>query len=155
MAIAPIIALRWTEINNTLHQILLVILLSILGPCLTTSQALTMAEVSNAVHEIEEKHGAGEAQGSGMGRGYAFCNMAFAAGQFVGPVLGGFSKGHFGWEVMTIILAGLCFVAGASAFLFVDGWVGKKCQTEEREDNEEVNGNGNVQVDCGENGECP
>lgn len=149
------IALRLTESNDKTHQILLIILLSILGPCLTTSQALTMAEVSNAVHEIEEKHGTGETQGSGMGRGYAFCNMAFAAGQFVGPVLGGFSKGHLGWGAMTIILAGLCLISGVPAFLFVDGWIGKK--EEEREEGNGVvngNGNGNGQVDCGANGVC-
>lgn len=150
------IALRWTEADNLNQQILFIGLLFVLGLCLTAGQALTMAEVSNAVLDIEEKHGASESEGSGMGRGYAFCNMAFAAGQFIGPVLGGMSKGQLGWGAMTLILAGLCLLAGVPAFLFVDGWVGKKDGGEGVNGgvNGDVNGQANGEVDVGENGAC-
>ena len=130
------VGLRFTERNNLPQQILLVGLLSILGVCLSASQALTMAEVSNAVHEIEAKHGC-ESEGSGMGRGYAFCNMAFAGGQFIGPVIGGLSRKHLGWGAMTLILAGICLAAAIPAFLFVGG-----CIEEKGKGVDEMNGEG-------------
>lgn len=149
-AIIPMIALRFTEVNNLAHQVVLVALLSVLGICLSAGQALTMAEVSNAVHEIEAKHGCDSAS-SGMGRGYAFCNMAFAGGQFIGPVIGGMTRGQLGWGAMTLILAGICLGAGVPAFLFVGGSIGKKGKGKGVE---EVNGIGEANGGGAENGVC-
>lgn len=73
---------------------------------MTTSQAQVMAEVSDAVREIEEAHGVNSNQRSGMGTGYAFCSMAIAIGQFVGPLIAGYARLAFGWGGMTLILGG-------------------------------------------------
>ena len=86
---------------------------------MNTLQALTMAEVSNAVRKIETRHGFTEEDSSGQGRGYAFCNIAFAAGQFIGPILGGLSKSGLGWGVMTLTLAAMCLVAGIPSVFFI------------------------------------
>lgn len=83
-----------------------------------------MTEVSHAVDEIESRLGVTGTGGSGLGRGYAFTNMAFASGQFIGPLLAGVSKSGLGWGGMTFILGALSFVAGVSAFLFTGGFIG-------------------------------
>lgn len=39
-----------------------------------------------------------------MGTGFAFCNMAIAMGQFIGPLVAGAAKVGIGWSAMTLIL---------------------------------------------------
>jgi MFS family permease len=112
----PMIALRWTEANTVHHQVAIISLLFIVGVCLTTVQAIIMGDVSNAVRKIESLHCITEENSSGLGRAYALCNMAFAAGQTLGPMAGGFIKREFGWGVMTLVLGILCLVAGLSSF---------------------------------------
>lgn len=85
---------------------------------------MTMIEVSHAVDEIESRLGVTGTNRSGLGRGYAFANMAFASGQFIGPLLAGLSKSGLGWGGMTLILGALSLVAGISAFLFTGGFIG-------------------------------
>ncbi|KAJ5646049.1 hypothetical protein N7490_002421, partial [Penicillium lividum] len=111
----PMLALRWTQGNTIKHESLLVCMLLIIGICVTTVQAITIGTVPNAIQKIEGLYGVTE-KGSGQGRGYAFCNMAFAGGQAIGPVLAGLLKHKVGWAGMTLSLAGLCFFAGILAF---------------------------------------
>ncbi|KAJ5457261.1 hypothetical protein N7530_012535 [Penicillium desertorum] len=112
----PMISLRWTEANTVHHQVAIISLLFIVGICLTTVQAIIMGDVSNAVRKIESLYGISEENSSGLGRAYALCNMAFAAGQTLGPMAGGFIKRELGWGVMTLVLGILCLVAGLSSF---------------------------------------
>lgn len=112
----PMVSLRWTQANTIHHEIALVSLLSVVGLCLTTVQAIIMGDVSNAVRKIESLHGITEEKSSGQGRGYALCNMAFAAGQTLGPLAGGLIKHKLGWGFMTLVLGTLCLVAGLSSF---------------------------------------
>lgn len=108
----PTVSLRWTQENTTHHEIALFFLLFIVGVCLTTVQAIIMGYVPNAVRKIESLHGITEGKGSGQARGYALCNMAFAAGQTLGPMAGGFITRELGWGWMTLVLGILCLVAG-------------------------------------------
>lgn len=117
----PMVSLRWTQANTIQHEIALVSLLFVVGVCLTTVQAIIMGDVSNAVRRIESLHGITEEKSSGQGRGYALCNMAFAAGQTLGPMAGGFIKRELGWGFMTLVLGILCLVAGLSSFFFMSG----------------------------------
>jgi hypothetical protein len=126
LAVPPIIALRCIAVDESSHKILLAVLLFLIGSCIMIEHAVTMTEVSHAVNEIESRlgiTGTGNCS-SGLGRGYAFTNMAFASGQFIGPLLGGLSKSGLGWGGMTVILGALSFLAGVSAFLFTGGFVG-------------------------------
>ncbi|KAJ5423432.1 hypothetical protein N7491_008648 [Penicillium cf. griseofulvum] len=121
----PIVSLRWTQGNTIHHEITLASLLFIIGVCLTTIQAIIMGDVSNAVRRIESLHGITGEKSGGQGRGYALCNMAFAAGQTLGPIAGGFIKRELGWGFMTLVLAVLCLVAGLPSFFFHVGGAGK------------------------------
>jgi hypothetical protein len=96
--------LKWAQGNTLQHQIRFVSLVSCLGLFMTTSQAQTMAEVSDAVRHIEAKYGVDSTKGSGMGTGFAFCNMAIAMGQFIGPLIAGAVKVGLGWSAMNLIL---------------------------------------------------
>lgn len=115
----PMVSLRWTEENSIKHEIALISLLFIIAVCVTTVQAIIMGDVSNAVRKIERLHGITEENSSGQGRGYALCNMAFAAGQTLGPMAGGFIKHELGWGYMTLVLGILCLVAGISSFFSI------------------------------------
>ncbi|CAI7617597.1 unnamed protein product [Penicillium crustosum] len=112
----PTVSLRWTQANTIHHEIALIFLLFVVGVCLTTVQAIIMGDVSNAVRKIESLHRITEEKSSGQARGYALCNMAFAAGQTLGPIAGGFIKYEIGWGFMTLVLGILCLVAGLSSF---------------------------------------
>ncbi|KAJ6103634.1 hypothetical protein N7486_003856 [Penicillium sp. IBT 16267x] len=115
----PMVSLRWTQENTIHHEIALISLLFIIAVCLTTVQAIIMGDVSNAVRKIESLNGIAEESSSGQGRGYALCNMAFAAGQTLGPMGGGFIKQELGWGFMTLVLGILCLVAGLSSFFSI------------------------------------
>ncbi|KAJ5182529.1 hypothetical protein N7492_000145 [Penicillium capsulatum] len=71
-----------------------------------------MAKVSYAVREIEIKRGIDTNTKSGRGTGYAFCNMAIALGQFVGPIVAGSARVQVGWGRMTLVLGGIACVVG-------------------------------------------
>lgn len=111
----PMASLQWTQANTRSHEIVLVVLLFIIGVCLASVQAIIMGDVSNAVRKIEVCHGITDEKSSGQGRGYALCNMAFAAGQAVGPLVGGFIKHGLGWGAMSMALGILGVVASITS----------------------------------------
>jgi MFS family permease len=115
----PMMCLRWTQANTARHETFLVTLLFIIGVCLATVQAIIVGDVSNAVRRIERLYGISDEKSSGQGRGYALCNMAFAAGQAVGPIAGGYIKHALGWSVMTLFLGSLCLVAAGTSFFSI------------------------------------
>ena len=84
------------------------------GLFMTTSQAQVMAEVSNAMREIESKNGIDNRTRSGMGTGDSFCNVSIAIGQFLGPLVAGYARLQLGWGGMTLILGG---ISGSLGFL--------------------------------------
>ncbi|KAJ5148528.1 hypothetical protein N7448_000106 [Penicillium atrosanguineum] len=119
LAIIPLAALRFTEENTPKHQIIFVALVVLVGLFMTTSQAQVMAEVSDTVRAIEAKHDVDSQKSSGMGTGYAFCNMAIAIGQFVGPLVAGFTRIKFGWAGMTFTLAAFSCCVGLLSLIMI------------------------------------
>ncbi|OJJ40654.1 hypothetical protein ASPWEDRAFT_22816 [Aspergillus wentii DTO 134E9] len=115
----PIVALRFTEPDSPHNQILFMALLTLIGFFMTTAQAFVMTEVSDAIREIEVLLGVQSGKSSGMGTGYAFCNMAMATGQFIGPVLAGSTKLGLGWGMMAFILGGINCAVGLLSLVLV------------------------------------
>lgn len=115
----PIVSLRWTQANTFSHEGILITMLFIIGICLASVQAIIMGDVSNAVRRIEKLYGVTDEKSSGQGRGYALCNMAFAAGQAVGPVAAGFIKHRFSWSAMSLFLGFLCLITSIASFFSV------------------------------------
>ncbi|KAJ6107167.1 hypothetical protein N7523_008490 [Penicillium sp. IBT 18751x] len=112
LAMIPLVALRFTDENTPKHQIIFVVLVFCVGLFMTTSQAQVMAEVSDTVRAIEAKYNIDSKKSSGMGTGYAFCNMAIAIGQFVGPLIAGFMRIKYGWAGMTLTLGAFSACVG-------------------------------------------
>lgn len=112
LALFPLVALRTTDGASSNHQVGFVVLVVVVGFFITTSQAQVMAEVSDAVREIEMARGINSSQRSGMGTGYAFCSMAIAVGQFVGPLIAGYARMALGWGGMTLVLGGTSGLIG-------------------------------------------
>lgn len=119
LAFFPLCALRLIETPSSSHQVFFIALVTCVGLFMTTSQAQVMAEVSDAVREIEYKNGIDSRRRSGMGTGYAFCNVAIAIGQFVGPIVAGYARFGLGWGGMTLILGGMSGFVGLSS-LFIN-----------------------------------
>ncbi|KAK9850236.1 hypothetical protein MYU51_012655 [Penicillium brevicompactum] len=113
----PMAGLKWTEGPTLQHELLFVVLIFLVGLFMTTCQAQTMAEVSDSVRQIEARHGVDTSKSSGMGTGFAFCNMAIAAGQFIGPLIAGVTRLGFGWSVMTFMLGILSGGVGLVSFV--------------------------------------
>lgn len=120
LALFPLIALRTTDGASHSHQIGFVVLVVLIGFFMTTSQAQVMAEISDAVREIEMTHGINSNQRSGMGTGFAFCSMAIALGQFVGPLIAGYARLALGWGGMTLVLGGTSGLVGL--FSLIVNW---------------------------------
>ncbi|KAJ5663872.1 hypothetical protein N7507_004603 [Penicillium longicatenatum] len=112
MTFFPLAALRTTDGASSSYQIRFVILVVLVGLFMTTSQAQVMAEVSDAVREIEVAHGIESNRKSGMGTVYAFCSMAIAIGQFVRPLIAGYARLVLGWGGMSLILGGTSGLIG-------------------------------------------
>lgn len=113
----PMVGLKWTQGNTLQQELLFIALISFVGLFLTTCQAQVLAEVSESIRQIEARHGIDPDTSSGMGTGFAFCNMAIAAGQFIGPLIAGVAKIGLGWSTMTIMLGVLSCSVGLVSFI--------------------------------------
>jgi len=102
--------------------LLLIILLVIIGFGLQIAYLVSMTEISNCVTEIEDKHYANNGHdASGLGQGYALSNMAYAGGQFVGPLFGGLLQDRLGWVGVNLIWGGLTVGMVILTALFTGG----------------------------------
>ncbi|CAG7983795.1 unnamed protein product [Penicillium olsonii] len=113
----PMVGLKWTEGKSLQQELLFVVLICFVGLFLTTCQAQILAEVSESVRQIEVRNGVDSDKSSGMGTGFAFCNMAIATGQFIGPLMAGVARIGLGWSTMTIMLGVLSSTVGLVSFI--------------------------------------
>ncbi|OAT10315.1 MFS amine transporter, variant [Blastomyces gilchristii SLH14081] len=123
LAGGPLILLRLVQHNTTGQQVLLGALLVLVGLAITVVQVITMTEISHAVDELEERDPVLFSGPSAMGQGYALYNMAFAAGQLLGPIIGGFVITSVGWAGMNLALGLICFASAIPMALFCGGTI--------------------------------
>ncbi|RJE23175.1 transporter [Aspergillus sclerotialis] len=113
---AATICLRFVQSNTTTDKVLLTGLLAIIGLGILVLQIIAMTEVSMVVYERE-----GESIGkSPIALAYALFNMAYAAGQLVGPILAGLLRVHAGWKTMTLVF-GISWLLAAVPITFFSG----------------------------------
>ncbi|KAK2801015.1 hypothetical protein FQN51_005579 [Onygenales sp. PD_10] len=117
----PLILLRLIQHNNSGQHILLGALMLIIGLAVSTIQLVTMTEISHAVDDMEENDPVLFSGPSAMGQGYALYNMAFAAGQLLGPLIGGFVITTIGWAGMNLTLGLVCFASAIPMAVFCGG----------------------------------
>lgn len=79
-----------------------------------------MAEVSGTVRAIDAKYNVDSQKLSGIGTVYAFGdNMAIATGQFVGPLIAGFTIITFAWARMTLTLGAFSSCVGLLSLIMI------------------------------------
>lgn len=130
-ATTALILLRLVQHPIPSENALLVILLVVLDLAFTAASLACMAEVFEVVNSPDATQ-ADTARGrtNPVAQGYALLNMAFAGGQLLGPILGGFVKAHAGWKVMTLVL-GLVSAVTAIVVAFFMGERPSKGKTPE------------------------
>lgn len=112
------ISMRFVNDNTTTDIVLLTTLLLILGLAIVTVEVTSMTEVSQVVGDYEIENPGAFGDKSPVAQAYALFNMAFAAGQLLGPILAGGMRIHAGWAAMTLLLGVLCGVTAIPIGLF-------------------------------------
>lgn len=107
--------------HNTLEQkVLFFALLALIGVSLTLSLPVLMAELTYTIEAIESERPGRFGPKGAYAQGYGLFVTAFAAGNVVGPLWGGYVEDHAGWGIMTWSL-GLFGIVGAIPCLI---WTG-------------------------------
>lgn len=106
-----LLSLRFVSSNTPVSKAVLVTLLPIIGLAITIVGVTQMTNLCLAAGEVEERHPDKGERGKGLA--FALLNMSYAAGQFIGPVLGGFTKQYAGWGGMTLVLGLICLGTAA------------------------------------------
>ncbi|KAJ5088062.1 hypothetical protein N7456_011678 [Penicillium angulare] len=96
------ILMRLVTQNSTGDIVLLVGLLIVLGMAIFTIEIVTLAEIFRAIEDHEGNDP--DALNSLVPRACALFHIAFAGGQFLGPILAGLLDVYAGWATMTTIL---------------------------------------------------
>ncbi|EME88441.1 uncharacterized protein MYCFIDRAFT_159691 [Pseudocercospora fijiensis CIRAD86] len=116
--------LRLMEQNTAEQKAILCVLLVQVGSCMTLTLEPVLAEMTSAAARLERSDiEAGLEVKSSYCQAYALFNMAWAAGNFAGPLWGGLLVEAAGWKVMNMSMS---IVAGLSAVpigLFLGGWL--------------------------------
>lgn len=112
------ILMRLVENNTTGQIVLLVNLLLVLGLAIVTIEVTAMTEVFQVIEDYEAEFPGVFGEKSPVAQAYALFNMAFAAGQLLGPILAGGVRVQAGWGVMTLVLGLLCGVTAVPIALF-------------------------------------
>jgi MFS family permease len=112
------ILMRLVESYTTLHIILLISLLLLLGLAIVTIEVVSMTEVFQVIEDFELEFPGAFGEKSPVAQAYALFNMAFAGGQLLGPILAGGMRVHAGWSAMTLVLGALCGVTALPIALF-------------------------------------
>lgn len=107
--------------HNTIGQIiLLVTLLLVLGLTIVTNEITAMTEVFQVIEDYEAEFPGSFGERGPVAQGYALFNMAFAAGQLLGPILAGGLKVKAGWGAETSII-GILYGVTALPMAFLSG----------------------------------
>ncbi|EFR01324.1 hypothetical protein MGYG_04331 [Nannizzia gypsea CBS 118893] len=112
IAAATLVPLRFVKHPVIAEYSLMISLLAINGLAISASSLAAMSEVFEVVYSPQS--GGASSNANPVAQGYALYNMAFAGGQLLGPIIGGFLKARFGWDTMTLVIA---LVTGATAII--------------------------------------
>ena len=97
-----LVSLRFVDRNSTGNKILFVILLALTGCGVTLTLEPLMAEITHVTSKKQQESGNKAAMHkSELAQAYALFNMAWAAGNTVGPLWGGLLMDSAGWRTLT------------------------------------------------------
>lgn len=109
---APCLAcLRLVKYSTTEHQAIFIILLLLVGISLNAVCPAVMAEMQNAIFELEASTPGAFGENGAIGRACSLQHMAQTLGFTLGPMLGGLINHQYGWGVTTLALGATTAVA--------------------------------------------
>ncbi|EMC99171.1 hypothetical protein BAUCODRAFT_31492 [Baudoinia panamericana UAMH 10762] len=124
-----LILLRLVRYNTLSQKVLLCALLALIGLTLTLVLTPMMAEIAYAVDAKAQRHKPGFFGKNGAyAQAYSLFNMAWAAGCFVGPLLGGLIKERAGWGTTTLVLGIVSLVTAVPTAVWTGGSIRKARQ---------------------------
>ncbi|MCJ1465356.1 hypothetical protein MMC07_003974 [Pseudocyphellaria aurata] len=132
-----LILLRLVHDSSNANVVAMAVLLLLIGTGTLILRVANMAEIGLTIHGMQDEDPEALAGASPMGQSYALLNMAYASGEFIGPILGGFMSVKAGWNGMTLMWGVISFLTAVPVALFMGGWVlkprdkGKRIQVDE------------------------
>ncbi|KAI5360836.1 Putative major facilitator superfamily, MFS transporter superfamily [Septoria linicola] len=118
-----LVCLRFISQNSTQHKALLCVLLVLVGSCMALVLEPLFAEITSEASRMEkEDEEKGMADVSYYGSAYAWFNIAWASGNFLGPLMAGMVMDAAGWGTMTWALGLLGGVSALPVGLWCGGW---------------------------------
>ncbi|OKP08363.1 hypothetical protein PENSUB_5730 [Penicillium subrubescens] len=119
---APLFVLFQLVRNNSMHdKIVLCVLLSGVGLCLSVTVPPLDVEVFNVVEEKEKQRPGAFGSGGATALAFGLTNMGFSAGSLVGPYFAGFMRQEAGWGMMSWALGLMAMLSGIPILLFMGG----------------------------------
>lgn len=118
-----LVCLRFISQDSTQHKALLCVLLVLVGSCMALVLEPLFAEITSEASRMEkEDEEKGQADVSYYGSAYAWFNIAWACGNFLGPLMAGMVMDAAGWGTMTWALGLLGGVSALPVGLWCGGW---------------------------------
>lgn len=121
-----LILLRIVDHGGKQQIVILCLLLALLGIALTIVMTPLLAEITYILNEKERSHPGLFGDKGAYAQAYGLFNCAFAGGMLVGPLWAGFVVEKSGWGTMCLSLGIVAVVSAVPAFLFTNGWIGKR-----------------------------
>lgn len=118
------ILLRLVDRDDLAHKVLLCCLLALVGCCIALTLEPLMAEITylGGKHDVSRENGTTDKVGS-YAQAYALFNLAWSAGDTVGPLWAGLVIDASGWKTMTLSLGLLGGLSAIPTVLWCGGWL--------------------------------
>ncbi|SMQ55552.1 unnamed protein product [Zymoseptoria tritici ST99CH_3D1] len=122
----PLVCLRYVSHNSIGQKVLVCALLFLVGLTCAGRLGIYTSQVNHAVRDFAQNRPGLLDPDRAIGQAQGVWNAAYSAGCGLGPVYSGLIQDRAGWstETWTVALLGVC--AAILAFLFTDGWIGKR-----------------------------
>ncbi|KAK4555805.1 hypothetical protein LTR86_007025 [Recurvomyces mirabilis] len=122
-----IILMRLVDHNSLTQKVLLCALLALFGLAMTLVITPIMAEITYAVDAKAQRHPPGFFGKNGAyAQAYSLFNMAWAAGCFIGPLMGGLINQRAGWGASTLVLGCLSIFTAVPTAVWTGGSIFKQ-----------------------------
>lgn len=116
--------LRFVDHNTMQQKVLLCVLLTLIGCCITLTVDPLMAEIVYSVEEkAKDEPERYQKANAAYAQAFALFNMAFSVGNTVGPLCAGLVRDAAGWGTMSWALGLLSGVTAVPTGLWCGGWI--------------------------------
>ena len=116
--------LRFVDHNTVSQKVLICVLLTLVGCCITLTVDPLMAEIAYSVEEKAKEEPERYAKANAAyAQAFALFNMAFSVGNTVGPLCAGLVRDAAGWGTMSWSLGLLGGVTAVPTGLWCGGWI--------------------------------